>query len=107
MTNPTSTTPTPPRKARPIDESPPDREADRSQQAAGDDSAQQRPTGAGTTTQDRNPGRVEIGEPVPEEDRTVRAGEAELPVDEDDPDLAIDPDPDPDSDPDDPGTERH
>lgn len=43
---------------------------------------------------------VEIGEPVPEDDRTVRADQSEETSGDDDDETSVDPDPDP-------STERH
>jgi hypothetical protein len=100
MANPTTTSPDPQPKPLPIDNSPPDLSQDHRRQADADS-----PGGAredeNTTIEDGDPGQVEIGDPVPEKDRTVRAaGEEQLPVDEDDPSVSVDPDPDP-------STQRH
>ena len=95
MTNPTTTTPTPQTSPKPFpnDATLPEGE-NAGQQADADNSPSRRPKDDDATIEDGAPDGVEIGEPIPEEKRTVRAtaGEEQL---EDEEQTGVDPDPDP------------
>ena len=97
MVNPTTPTPTPAPKTFPIDAPLSDAADDTAQRADADGSTSQDGGDADATIDDDAAGGVEIGEPVPEKDRTVRAVQGEEQLPSEDHAASVDPDPDPSS----------
>ena len=97
MENPTTPTPTPAPQTFPIDAPLFDAGEDTGQQADADGSPSEHSGDDDSTSDGGDPGRVEIGEPVREDDRTVRAVEGEASLPDEDEAANVDPDPDPSS----------
>ena len=95
MSSPIEPTPTPATSPPtfPIDSQPLDAGEDSNQFADADDSTPRNDDD--DSIEDGAPDSVEIGDPVPEEDRTVRADQSEEALPGDDDTTNVDPDPDP------------